>query len=102
MGATERDWQALGRAALLALQPDLASAAASRAQDARLLHASACLVQRKAQGLPDGHLHAYALALLVSLLFVLFDSSCMKSSLLLLPGRVCREISRLCPAFRHK
>jgi len=69
MGTTEKDWQALGRACLLALRPDLATAAYLRSRDARMLHACACLAQKKAQGQPDDHLHAYALALLVSRLF---------------------------------
>ena len=70
MGTTEKDWQALGRACLLALRPDLATAAYLRSRDARMLHACACLAQKKAQGQPDDHLHAYALALLVSRLLL--------------------------------
>lgn len=70
MGTTEKDWQALGRACLLALRPELATAAYLRSRDARMLHACACLAQKKAQGQPDDHLHAYALALLVSRLLL--------------------------------
>ena len=65
-GSTKKVWQALGRESLLALRPDLAASAYSRASDSRMLHACACLAQRKAQGLQDAHLHAYAFALLVS------------------------------------
>lgn len=61
-----RDWQALGEASLLALQPDLAAAAFQRAHDPRMLYAAACLASKKAQGLSEGCLHAYCLALLVS------------------------------------
>ena len=66
LGAASREWQALGEASLLALQPDLATAAFQRAHDPRMLYAAACLASKKAQGLPKGCLHAYCLALLVS------------------------------------
>ena len=65
-GAAAREWQVLGEASLLALQPDLAAAAFQRAQDPRMLHAAAYLASKKAQGLSEGCLHAYSLALLVS------------------------------------
>ena len=66
LGAAGREWQALGEASLLALQPDLAAVAFHRAHDPRMLYAAACLASKKAQGLSEGCLHAYCLALLVS------------------------------------
>ena len=44
----------------------LAAAAFQRAHDPRMLYAAACLASKKAQGLSEGCLHAYCLALLVS------------------------------------